>query len=82
MEWYGYGYGYGFDFFRQVWEVESPLVAVLGPDPVSALLPVNGGLYTATGRKVVKSSIKLIDWRQIKIRKNSWYSIYFLKYFH
>jgi len=38
---------------RQVWEIESPLVAVLGPDPVSALLPVNGGLYTATGRKVI-----------------------------
>ena len=37
---------------RGVWELENPVVVVLGPDPVSALLPVNGGLYTATGRKV------------------------------
>ncbi|XP_023325596.1 rho guanine nucleotide exchange factor 10 [Eurytemora carolleeae] len=37
---------------RQIWDLETPIVKSLGSEPVSTLLPVSGGIYAATGRKV------------------------------
>eukprot|EP00088_Acartia_fossae_P030831 TRINITY_DN3181_c0_g3_i1.p1 TRINITY_DN3181_c0_g3~~TRINITY_DN3181_c0_g3_i1.p1 ORF type:complete len:810 (+),score=134.88 TRINITY_DN3181_c0_g3_i1:321-2432(+) len=38
---------------RQCWNLDHPSTVNLGHDSVSALLPVNGGLYLATGRRVL-----------------------------
>ena len=36
-----------------MWDLENPIIRSVGTDPVSALLPVVGGLYTAAGRRVL-----------------------------
>ena len=55
------------NMFRQIWDLETPIVKSLGSEPVSTLLPVSGGIYAATGRKVGLCTVYSVHTTQLLV---------------
>merc|ERR1719481_1223764 len=49
------------------WDLNNPQIVVLGSDPITCLLPISGGLYVSTGRKI----LMLDAWTNTVIRSFS-----------